>query len=61
VAEGVRELRELGGQMQNLLRPYTGRLDDPTRRPAGSRPVTVLHLAFPALIAGPGSPADPGP
>jgi Helix-turn-helix domain len=55
------ELRELGGQMQDLLRPYTGRLDDPARRPAGSRPVTVLHLAFPALITGSGSTADQDP
>jgi DNA-binding transcriptional ArsR family regulator len=55
------ELRQVGGKIQGLLRPYADRLDDPARRPAGSRPVTVLHLAFPALITGPGSPADPGP
>jgi Helix-turn-helix domain len=54
------ELSELGGQIQDLLLPYAGRLEDPARRPATSRPVTVLHLAFPALIAGHGSPAGPG-
>jgi predicted transcriptional regulator len=55
------ELSELGGQIQDLLLPYAGRLEDPARRPASSRPVTVLHLAFPALIDGHGSPAGPGP
>jgi len=54
------ELRELGGQVQGLLRPYAGRLEDPAGRPAGSRPVTVLHLAFPALITGDSRRADPG-
>jgi len=54
------ELRELGGNMQDLLAPYEGRLEDRARRPAGSRAVTVLRLAFPALITGPGT-ADPGP
>lgn len=44
------EPRELGDQIQGLLRPYAGRLEDLARRPAGSRPVTVLHLAFPALM-----------
>jgi DNA-binding transcriptional ArsR family regulator len=55
------ELRELGGQVQVLLRPYAGRLEDPSGRPAGSRPVTILHLAFPALITGHPSPDGPGP
>ena len=54
------ELGELGGQMQSLLEPYAGRLEDRARRPADSRLVTVLHLAFPALLTGPGLPADPG-
>lgn len=44
------ELRELGTKIENLLQPYTGRLEDPATRPAGSRPVAVLRLAFPALI-----------
>jgi hypothetical protein len=44
------ELRELGGKIQGLLQTYAGRLEDPAERPAGSRAVTVLHLAFPALI-----------
>jgi hypothetical protein len=54
------ELGELGGEIQTMLRPYAGRLEDRAGRPAGSRPVTVLHLAFPALLTGPGRPAGPG-
>jgi DNA-binding transcriptional ArsR family regulator len=55
------ELGELGGQIHTLLRPYAGRLEDRAGRPAGSRLVTVLHLAFPALLTGPGRPAaEPG-
>jgi helix-turn-helix protein len=53
------ELGELSGQIQSLLQPYVGRLEDRAGRPAGSRLVTVLHLAFPALLTGPGRPADP--
>jgi predicted transcriptional regulator len=44
------ELADLSGKIQALLHPYTGRLGDATTRPEGSRPVIVLHLAFPALI-----------
>jgi DNA-binding transcriptional ArsR family regulator len=55
------ELRDLGGKIEGLLRLYAGRLEDQARRPPGARPVTVLHLAFPALITGPGSTADLGP
>jgi hypothetical protein len=44
------ELRDLGGKMQLLLEPYLERLDDPGQRPAGSRPVVVLNMAFPSLI-----------
>jgi len=55
------ELHELGGEIQGLLQSYAGRLEDPAGRPAGSRPVIVLQLAFPALITGDGSAADPGP
>jgi Helix-turn-helix domain len=46
------ELRELGERIHDLVRPYLERLEDPSRRPARSRPVALLHLAFPALIAG---------
>jgi Helix-turn-helix domain len=55
------ELTDVGGQIERLLLPYAGRLEDPAGRPAGSRPVTVLHLAFPALSTAQPSPADPGP
>jgi predicted transcriptional regulator len=41
------ELKELGDRMQELMQPYLERLDDAAKRPAGSRPVTLLHLAFP--------------
>jgi DNA-binding Lrp family transcriptional regulator len=44
------ELQDLGGKMQHLLEPYLERLDDPGQRPAGSRPVVVLNMAFPSLI-----------
>jgi predicted ArsR family transcriptional regulator len=39
------ELRELGGKVQALVQPYLDRLENP----AGARPVTVLHLAFPTI------------
>jgi DNA-binding transcriptional ArsR family regulator len=55
------ELREVGDKIEGLLRPYAGRLGNPAGRPAGSRPVAVLHLAFPALITDDGSAASPGP
>jgi Helix-turn-helix domain len=45
------ELAGLGGQLRDLLRPYLDRLGDPARRPAGSRPVLVLNMAFPSLLA----------
>ena len=52
------ELNGLGRKIQNLLRAYGGRLEDPAGRPPGSRPVIVLQLAFPALLTGDGSAAD---
>jgi hypothetical protein len=55
------ELRELGSKIDNLLQPYNGRLEDTATRPAGSRAIAVLRLAFPALITGPRSAADPPP
>jgi hypothetical protein len=45
------ELAELGGQLRGLLRPYLDRLGDPAQRPADSRPVLVLNMAFPSLLA----------
>jgi hypothetical protein len=54
------ELHELGGKIQDLLRSYAGRPEDRAGRPPGSRPVIVLQLAFPALVTGDGSAADPG-
>lgn len=45
------ELQDLGDKMQDLMRPYLDRLEDAGARPAGSRPVTVLHLAFPSRPA----------
>lgn len=53
------ELRELGSKIQDLIQPYQNRLEDTSRRPVGSRPVTFLHLAFPALITVQARPADP--
>jgi hypothetical protein len=44
------ELADLGGRLRDLLEPYLDRLGDPSRRPAGTRPVTVLTMAFPTLI-----------
>jgi Helix-turn-helix domain len=44
------ELTKLGAQMRLLLEPYAERLEDPGRRPAGTRPVTVLTMAFPTLL-----------
>jgi predicted ArsR family transcriptional regulator len=41
------ELRTLGDGMRELVRPYLERLEDPGARPAGSRPVTVMSMAFP--------------
>lgn len=52
------ELRDLGEAMQRLLEPYLQRHGDPSRRPAGTRPVTVLTMAFPAPPAGHDAPAE---
>lgn len=41
------ELGELGGRIQDLVQPYLDRLDDESKRPEGSRPITLVHLAFP--------------
>jgi predicted transcriptional regulator len=44
------ELRELGDRVQDLVQPYLERLGDASKRPTDSRPVTLLHLAFPSRI-----------
>jgi predicted ArsR family transcriptional regulator len=41
------ELAELGDRMRELSEPYLERLTDHSKRPERSRPVSVLHLAFP--------------
>ncbi|MFE9581268.1 winged helix-turn-helix domain-containing protein [Nocardia sp. NPDC006044] len=46
------ELTELGTKFQELTQPYLERLDDADMRPAGSRPITLLQLAFPADATG---------
>ena len=50
------ELQDLAGRMQNLLQPYLTRSTDPASRPAGTRPVMLVHLAIPLAAAG-----DPPP
>lgn len=42
------ELQDLGGRIQDLVQPYLERLEDEGKRPEGSRPVTMLNLAFPS-------------
>jgi DNA-binding transcriptional ArsR family regulator len=41
------ELADLGGRLRDALQPYLGRLGDPALRPADTRLVTVLTMAFP--------------
>jgi hypothetical protein len=41
----------LGKQIEDLTAPFESRLTEPERRPAGSRPVTVLHVAIPRAAA----------
>jgi predicted ArsR family transcriptional regulator len=41
------ELAELGERTRALSEPYIERTADPTKRPEGSRGVSVLHLAYP--------------
>lgn len=45
------ELRDLARGMEDLLQPYLGRNTDPAGRPAGTRPVTLVHLAIPEVAA----------
>jgi predicted transcriptional regulator len=46
------ELAELGRKVWELTEPFTGRLEHAEQRPAGSRLVTFLDLAFPARETG---------
>jgi hypothetical protein len=52
------ELAELGEKIEALVEPYRGRLGDPAARPAETRPVLLLHLAFPSLLSGGDGRAD---
>ncbi|MGH3159107.1 MAG: hypothetical protein ACRDNF_21400, partial [Streptosporangiaceae bacterium] len=44
------ELRDLGRKLEQLVEPYLERLGDASSRPADSRPVMFVHLAFPMLL-----------
>jgi hypothetical protein len=46
------ELEQLGQRVLALVDEYFGRQTDPELRPADARPVTYLHLAFPAVHRG---------
>lgn len=48
----VEEMREVEGQIRELFEPYLRRLEEPAPRAEGSRPVSVIALAFP--LAEPG-------
>jgi hypothetical protein len=41
------ELSALGDQLMDILATHRDRIDDPTRRPPGSRPVRMIALAAP--------------
>ena len=41
------ELTDLGASVRELVNRFADRTADRSRRPAGSRPVSYLHLAFP--------------
>lgn len=43
----VEEMREVEARIRELLEPYLERLEDGAPRKEGSRPVTVIALAFP--------------
>ncbi|MGW2302254.1 winged helix-turn-helix domain-containing protein [Streptomyces sp. NPDC001809] len=40
------ELAELGARIDALLRPYEARASDPSLRPEGAKPVSVLRIAY---------------
>lgn len=46
------ELTELAERTRALLEPYLDRLLHPELRPAGSRGISYLHLAFPGDLSG---------
>jgi DNA-binding transcriptional ArsR family regulator len=41
------ELEELDRRIEALLDPFLERLEDPSQRPPGARPVNLIQLAFP--------------
>ncbi|MCA1223036.1 winged helix-turn-helix domain-containing protein [Streptomyces sp. 8L] len=55
------ELLDLNNSIQELVRPYLQRADGPdSAGPArDTRPVSLLHLAFPTDTAAPGAPTGP--
>jgi DNA-binding transcriptional ArsR family regulator len=44
------ELKEIDGEVLALLRRHRERIEDPSKRPEGSRPVEVLLFAHPAEL-----------
>jgi predicted ArsR family transcriptional regulator len=54
------ELRDLREKIDELVQPYAGRNEDRAGRPPDSRSVLLLRLAFPALITGQDTSAEPG-
>jgi predicted ArsR family transcriptional regulator len=48
----ARELKDLSRKVDQLVEPYLERSDDASVRPAASRPVMFVHLAFPMLLTG---------
>jgi len=47
------ELAQVSKELWAISMRYADRLADPSQRPDGSRPVTMLHLAFPSDPQGP--------
>lgn len=43
----VEELHELDEQLQDLIKPYIGRVGNPKLRPKGSLPIELLYFAYP--------------
>ena len=63
-AERIHAVLELGicargGKIQDLVQPYLERLDELSKRPEDSRPVTLLHLAFPTPTSDQNNRRDP--
>ncbi|MFF4621124.1 helix-turn-helix domain-containing protein [Nonomuraea jabiensis] len=48
------EVTALGAAVAKLLGPLTARVDDPSARPAGARPVLVTQLVVPLPLTGSG-------